>query len=588
MNGGSASSFALDMGISLKAVLGLEPTTLTKLAALGGLSEKALNDLVSWTGNSIGDIRMMFRDEIYVSRALMNPIVRGCPACLRQDAEGDQRNPHSRMAMRGDWQLQEVDICVRHHHPLVPLWSSQALRDRYDSSVRLAGISQKIINGELDQPPEEPSEYDLWLSKRLETGQDETWLSTQSLFAATTFCRLLGNEMCRSKPLPVAGKNGQNRSAHAAGFAIAAQGESAILEAFDFLISSATGSADRPQKAFGSVLLTLGRTHLEEPAFGSLRHILRNSIIANWPVGAGEVVLGIAQTERELHSIHSASAETGIGISILEQFLAHAGAISLDDDKPIARQTFDAKRYANLLAEIPTLVSRVEMRHAMGATKVQLRTLEQDGVLIPRIDIPTIKSPWRVSDGTALIAELDALAVQVAQSDNHWEAIQQAKSRTSLSVGSIIAAIREGNLQLGRRAGTEGYSFLCVLKTEINAMKRSLIPPEDVIFVSAAAFSRSVGMRGQGWFENLANAGLSPATRRPHPKWHDERTYLSEQDIEAFHKRFFTLTTMVEALNENRQTLLVRLKTAGVTPFRPNGRDCGALYLRNEVEAAFA
>jgi hypothetical protein len=46
------------------------------------------------------------------------------------------------------------------------------------------------------------------------------------------------------------------------------------------------------------------------------------------------------------------------------------------------------------------------MQKRIGATQRQLASLAEDSVLLPRIDIATIKAPWRVADGIALVTEL--------------------------------------------------------------------------------------------------------------------------------------------------------------------------------------
>lgn len=290
---------------------------------------------------------------------------------------------------------------------------------------------------------------------------------------------------------------------------------------------------------------------------------------------------------RTLHSISSAATETGIGAFLLNQFLVAAGAFDEDDVRPVARKTFDAAKYAGLLSEIPTLVGPIKMEQAIGATRSQFASLAADGVLVPRIDVPTIKSPWRVSDGLALVAELKKMAVPVDPTDKKWESIQRAKSRSSINVGIIIAAIRGRKIQLGLRTDTTGYGGLCVLKVDVDgmALKTRSVPSHS--HMTAAAFDRSIGKRGEGWFEKFSAAGHTPATNMPHPKWGGLRTYVSQADQEAFHARFVTPSTLSKEIEEDRRGILSKLKAAGIAPFAPNGEDYGRLYLRNEIKGIF-
>jgi len=585
MNGVSAAEFALDMGFSLQKIINLEEGALRSLAKCGGLNMEQIEELVSWTGQRVGGVRMAFRDEIFVSRAVRNPIVRGCPVCLREDSEIDPSHPLSQMAMRGDWQLRELNLCVAHEHPLIPLWEHGPPTDRFDVSKRLAEILPAVLEGRLERPRVTPSPYDLWLSNRLDTGSDNTWFADKSLYATTTFCKLLGAELQRVQISTGATGPAFDIAANAVGFNIARHGEASIRNTLNTLATLSDGHNDEPNKAFGQLYVDLSRTHLDKTDFAPFGKIMRECIINNWPIAAGEEVLGVIQNKRQLHSIISAARETGIGAGLLEQFLVHAGAIAADDTRPAARKTFDAKAHTELLTEIPTLVGSLEMQKRIGATKRQLSSLAENSVLLPRIDIATIKAPWRVADGIALIHELHGLASSIQRKDECWETIQMSKRRSDLSVGTLIAAIRSRELQLGHREDLSGYAGFSVLKSEVDALKPRREEEQEGSMISAAAFARSIGMRSEGWFEKLVAAGQTPATRMPHPKLGGMRSYVTKEDIDKFHARFLTTSTMEREFGLHKRTLLAKLKAAHVKAFAPNAQDFGALYLREDVEA---
>ncbi len=580
VNGVSASNFALDMGFSLKKIVQLDEVALDYLTTCSGLTGAEVEELVSWTGKVAGDVRMVFRDEVLGSRSLRNPVIRGCPHCLREDAEIEQIKPLAHMTMRGDWQFREVDLCIKHSHPLVELWERNSLTERYDLSTRFSTILDDIQERRLERPRVEISPYDHWLDIRLRTGVDDTWLSGNTLHAATTFCTLLGTELLRLEDSSDLDQFALLRRARALGFQAASQGEAKINGALDQLAKLAEAANAGPQKAFGRMFVDFGQAHLEKVDFAPFRKILRDCIIRHWPVAAGETVLGIVQPERKLHSIITASQETGIGQSLIEQFLVHAGALGSDDDRPAARKTFEAEKYAELLAEIPALVGPIAMQQAMGATKGEFASLAQSEILVRRIPNAKVKSPWRISDGVALVDELHELAMSIEAIDESWERIQDAKNRTNLSLAAIIKQVRVQKLQLGRRVDLEGYTAFCVLKEEIDAMKTEEVERTGGPMMTAAAFGRSVGIRTQGWFERLSSAGHTPATRRPHPKYGGDWIYASIGDIEEFHKRFVTSKTIRDDFGHYRRFLLKKLNR-----FAPNGEDYGPLFLREDVEA---
>jgi hypothetical protein len=586
-NGVGMVDFALDMGFSFKRIIEQEAEALRDLAGCGGLTEDQYGELLSWTGEAAENVQIKFRDEVFGSRSLRNPMIRGCPVCLRHDAETDTRIPLRAMTMRGDWQFREVSVCMEHKHPLVPLWERTNLSERHNCSARLTEILADIQNKKLEVARVQPSQFDFWLDQRISTGQDETWLADKSIYAASIFCRLLGTELLRLDRQSSRRKTLSTRDAQARGFAIARQGENAIKDALEKLAAHADGRSDEPRKAFGGLYVDLSSLYLDKPAFTVFRQILRSCILSVWPIAKGQEVLGVTHHERKLHSIHTASKETGVGPFLLEQFLVHAGALEQNDSRPLARRTFDANAHADLLAEIPTLVGPIEMRKAMGATLSQLKSLETDGVLVPRIDVPTIKSPWRLADGLALVQELSVLSSVTTLSDNRWEAIQRAKKRSKICVGAIITAIREGQLQLGRYSDVAGYAGFCVMKSEIDELGLVENEQPDFDYITLAAFGRSVGMRDRGWFKSLVDGGHTPATRILHPTGDREQLTVSTADAAEFHKRFFTAATMEKEFGVHRRTLLAKLRSACIGAFTPGGQDFGKIYLREDVEIIF-
>jgi hypothetical protein len=107
----------------------------------------------------------------------------------------------------------------------------------------------------------------------------------------------------------------------------------------------------------------------------------------------GETLIGEVVAERRLHSVATAAQEAGVGIEVIKPHLTEAGAVPEEDDRPPSRQVFEARPYAELLAEIPTLVSSGIMREAMGATKSELKALEEEGLLIPCIRVARVTEP---------------------------------------------------------------------------------------------------------------------------------------------------------------------------------------------------
>jgi hypothetical protein len=569
------------MGTHFRRLLEHEEECFEMVADWAKLTPDVMDELLSWTGVRAGNVRMKFRGEPIVSRALRNPVVRGCPVCLREDAMGTEGRASSVMVMRGDWQFRDVTVCVRHGHPLVPMWKVTALRGRFDIGARLREIESGIMSGAFDQLRRTPSDYDLWLDRRLESGIDDTWFSDHPIAVVTTFCRLLGATLMKQK---LSDEGEDSCSAQAVGFDVAVKGKAAIRAALDHMAISATGAHDEPSKTFAPLYTQLARDYLHESDFGPFREILRECILNHWPKASGDVVLGHVVAERLLHSLTTAALEIGIGPTVLEYFLVEVGALNKGDNRPNSRRLFDAKANAELLLEISALVGPLAIRTAMGATAQELTVLVDEGLLIPRTKAGEIKKPWRISDGTALVAALSEKAILVKEDDNGWEALLLARKRGGVAMVQLIDGIRDNRLAVGQRVGIAGFHGIVVRKSEVDNMAAPSLALRDAILqevpgtISAAAFARSIGVRNDGTFLALIEAGHVPAKQIVNPRTGRPQYQMTPEDMAAFHRRFVTFTTLCAETGRHRNTLRGLLAARRIGPFSPEGRDFGAVY----------
>lgn len=376
---------------------------------------------------------------------------------------------------------------------------------------------------------------------------------------------------------------------HAVGFNVAVLGNTAIRAALDQLAARATGALHEQQKTFGSLYTQLARDYRDESGFDPFRDILRECILDHRPRAAGDVVLGQIVPERRLHSLPTAAEETGIGAELLEYFLIEAGAFKADDKRPQSRKLFDAKVYAEILKEIPTLVGPIAMRTAMGATQQEIAALADEGLLITRTRVKKVKKPWRISDGIALVAELSTGSILVDEEDIDWETLLLACRRRAMSLADLDRAIRIKQLTVGRRKGVEGFHGIVVSKFEVNPMaaprtkRRQKDMHEEIGTIAAAEFGRSVGLRNSGAFLALIEAGHVSA-RTVKTSWTGRSQYrLTPKNRAEFHRRFVTLTTLSSETGQHRNTLRSVLASGRVSPFSPDGQDFGSVYLRDDV-----
>lgn len=144
--------FVQDMGAPFRQFLDCDDEALSSLASWGGLTAFYLESLRFWTGETISGVRMRFRSKVFVSGALRNPTLRGCPVCLREDMLNHLGAAVEAMAMRGEWQFREVALCLHHNHLLVPLWQAENRYARDDFAQRFRGVEANLKSGTFDRP----------------------------------------------------------------------------------------------------------------------------------------------------------------------------------------------------------------------------------------------------------------------------------------------------------------------------------------------------------------------------------------------------------------------------------------------------
>lgn len=580
LKGACGPEFCYDMGTRFRALTIQEPDALDKLQYWGGLSDEELAELISWSGSSAGNAQIEFRREILPAKAMRNAVLRGCPQCLFEDMEAAD-DPLEQLAIRGHWQFRETRICLRHAKQLVPLWDIRHPVERYDYGHNFREILQSLKQKALHAEDVDITPYDLWLDQRLENGKDKTFLADNPLYAAAYFCRLLGAELTQ----------GNEDTAHQVGFSAASKGEASLLAAFEQLSRRATGALDEPSKAFGKLYTVLAFDLKTDVSFDPFRELLRRFILSNWQVSAGTCLLGRTLHERRLHSVTSFAKTCGIGPKLARSFLADAGIIDPDDQRPNNRILFEPDRAADLEALIPQLVGPQEMQTAIGATKAELRALKDEGVLAHRFPRLNLRNPWLITDGLVLLEELEALSSPVALDETVWETLQSPYKRKSLGVGETIAAIRNGTLDLGRHTGETGYKAFCVRKQDINALASMLIQKqpntEKASGIQISKFGRSIGVRETGILKALFLNGHSPASIPAEPARQRHNPALTDEDVITFHQRFITSTILSRLTGLHRNSINARLKAANVQPFEDDECVFSGIYPRNKALDAF-
>ncbi|MHA3977793.1 TniQ family protein [Halovulum sp. GXIMD14794] len=360
---------------------------------------------MDWSPVKTAGSRRNLNGTPFPTKVVQSPAMRGCPACLREDAAGSDLPSHLAMAMRGHWLVPHVFLCLEHEHPLVPLWRDPSPTSRFDSVRHLAEIDDDLISGRFDKTLRDPTDFDLWLDDRLQGIASGGWLDRQPLHAAANFCLMLGYALLRHEEIAPSAIDPDDRwGLQQMGFEIARGGEDAVRAALRGLQALPGGPHEGPKKVFPVLYDRLSHHYHDNPDYAAFRAILRAHMLETWPLGIGDEVMGEPVMERRLHSVRTAAAATGIDPRRFRKMLSAAGLVPDGGDAlPDAWQVFEAEAAEPLLRDLQHLVTTSAFAQLIGASRSQFDLLVADGVLQPALNAPDLKAVWSPADGTAFL-----------------------------------------------------------------------------------------------------------------------------------------------------------------------------------------
>ena len=577
-NGVSISTFGQDQDISFQKVLDGTAAAIQDLAWLGGVPAESL---AKSSPVKLKNNRHEFCGEYFPAKVIRSPIVRGCPLCLREDAETSELRREWSMALRSHWMLPYVTVCIKHKHPLVELWNVKHPRIRYDISSRMEEVAHAVMFGELDQKPREPEAFDNWLENRLSLGAGELWLDDHALHAAATFCFLLGCALLRHAETVTPAQVRQDKYwvLYDAGYQVAREGELAIHHELNRLLELDADAKQGPKSIFPVLYDRLSRDYRDNPDFAPFQKILREHLLRSWPLGVGDDLLGEPVTERRLHSVITASREYGIDQRRLRKMLESASLIT--GSRPDKWTVFNAEAAAPFLRSMTRLLPAKAFAENLNMSRSQFDLIVEDGFLKPALETRDTKNIWDPKAGQEFLESILAGAEPQRQAQHGWEHIAKSAMRLKQRPGALIQAIQDGLiLRIGKHMDFEGYASIYVYHNEV----ATALEQDQPNAMTLEVFAKAVGIRQPSYLNRLISKGHTPASQLKNPKTNAMQPYITAENAKQFHRKFCTLRTLSKATGQSWQKIAGSLAAADILPFSPNGEQYGKVYLKTDVE----
>ncbi|WP_312530977.1 hypothetical protein, partial [Paracoccus sp. (in: a-proteobacteria)] len=478
-------------------------------------------------------------------------------------------------SIRVEWLHDLGFVCARHGKWLTTLWTESDHRRRWDTAARLAEADWHHATG----AEHRAAPFDLWIAARLRGQLGSSWLDRFDFQAATDVCDLLGRSLVKDQFPQLRDMASVDRhGAISAAFDIMSKGEDAFRAVLSEMQCGGGSPNDGPSRRFRVLYGNLDR-YLTGPAYEPFRAILRDHIFQTWPIASGQLILGQALPARRLHSVVTASQETGVPRDRLRAMLAANGYVTPRRQGTFAAwELFDADEATDFLARAARAVTLKDILTLLNMSRSQVDTLRAAGFLKPSFEGEGLAPLWDPEEAQAFLSGFLNDAVQVSEGDAEWEQISAAGLRLRVPPGEILHMRLDGRLsRLGRLRGAAGYQSLIVNVEELIAARTRT----DGL-LNMEAFAKTIGLRWPA-VRRLVMLGLTPSTERRNPASGAMQRYITPADLLAFHERYVTLLTLSEELGRPWQGVSHLLKVRHVPRVLADGKDFGHLYARGDL-----
>lgn len=442
------------------------------------------------TITAIGARRFTLRGHEFSAEFTTGVETRICPFCLAEDQAGRDRTDVA-LRHRLAWRLAAVRTCATHGVPLRDIrlgkWDDQL----HELQGMGAAIETELVSPP-DTEPKAPSDLQVYIERRLEGQTGPEWLDGQDIDQASRATEMLGGllafgpkQQAATMTVPMWDEAGR------AGWKLVSEGEGAVSQfLLDTLDTSTRQEAQpRPKKAFGMLYSWLSASRLSKDP-GPIRLLLRNVILENVPLVAGQNLLGEPVTEPRLSSINAIAKTEFIHPSALRNILQVAGLVEDRNGSQNAGHTVvDYARTRDLVSEVKYAVPVTQVPSILTTSRPVVAILIELGILARIQDHGELKSKvGKAIDGRSIKKLLADLREQFLEIEGPLEGcVPLAKSaeRTRVSLKVILELLFGRHLdRVFRLSGHEGFGAIVVDVAEIKRVLESPPPglSEDAYF----------------------------------------------------------------------------------------------------------
>ncbi len=589
LNGRQMPRFLRDMMIPPRSVDKTHLAALNAVATLGGAD---CSELSKYTPEPLGEKFCLLNGQKFGRLSISRTYFRFCPNCIEEDLRSYEGPPTARPWLRLEWTITHFRSCERHQVFLNAYHPNRRRFEPFDFSRAIEGLIPSL--GELTAATlkSPPSPFQKWLLGKIDGGKDEqNWLDDVPLYAAVNFCETLGVSALHPPKVKTSLLT-ETQWAEAAdeGFAIAHAGPDAVCMLLDKLnnLQSKTRGVWGPRDTYGLVYGLLQKTIIDE-AYEKFRHVIREFAIRTMPIEPGTDVLGTTVHERVVHTIRTASRDSGAHALTIRKLFEKRGITEGRYESGLVdhRVTVDAAEIQNVVESLKDALSTPQVEKLTGIPRIPLKVLIADGYL-PTVTGSTgrayAKHRFSKTEVDKLMNRLFQDAEIIADPAPRQLPVQEARNAACASNSQILSMIMGGVLKWkGRLAGVSDYGGLLVDADEITRLIRSSGEKTGLTKLEAKNFIPGMGRDSVAMF---IRDGKLETVEEFNPEARRMSTVISRGSAEKFLETFVSLGELSQISGLHHKQVRLLLRTVRIDPSFDPDEFQSFFYLREKVRRA--
>lgn len=568
-NGRSMNMFLRDMLIPPRSIDQGDREQVKVLAEIGGADPAELLRHTPYPHARNGFHHLA--GEVIGYRAINRTYFRYCPWCVTEDLESFPGPVHSRPWLRLEWTIRYFRSCSRHG-----VYFSSAAPERrpfapFDFNEAIDQLLTTLPGAQSDAIPTPPSDYEHWLTSRLNGEASGLRLDRLPLYAAAEWCEALGVSILHPPKVGTAKFTPQDWATAAdAGFRVSAGGDDAIHKALGHM-----NAAQNETRGFWGLRDTYGYAYaflqktVDDDAFEPIRALVRDFADSTIPIEPGTDVLGATITEPRVATVRTIARATGAHDKTVRRIMTRKGLAgdALTEGLRNHRVTVSADEVAAMVGKLKGALSGPQVSKRYGIPRLHLDALISMGAL-PTVTgserVAYAKHRFAIADVEMMLSRLLEGAVEVSEPTSRQLSILKTRHAAGTTLQPVLAMVFGRQLKwTGRLAGRFDYGSLILDADEVTALVRSEPPMSN--YLKSEVAQAIVGMSPLA-IGPLLEAGYLTSIEEFSPQARRAVPVITRQSVESFNARFVCLGELTEKTNLHHKRVNLLLRGAGIAP----------------------